>query len=82
MSAKWRVVVQVKTKDARGTIRRVTVELPRGDWSMAELQDIGREAAEAGNVLTEESTTVDTRIRFPHSKRPRRCRRGRGEASS
>ena len=60
----WRVVVEVETQSHSGQ-RRVRLELPRGDVDLSDLHALARSTAKAGNVLTEETTAVDVRVRFP-----------------
>ena len=60
----WRARVEVETNASDGH-RSLQLEFPRGEWSLAELHDLARDAAEAGNVLTEETTTVAVRVSFP-----------------
>jgi hypothetical protein len=60
----WRVVVDVETKSPSGK-RSLRLNLPRGDFALSELHDLARDTAEAGNVLTEETTAVDVGVSFP-----------------
>ncbi|MCW2983493.1 MAG: hypothetical protein JWR63_1063 [Conexibacter sp.] len=60
----WRVVVEVETEGSGGR-RSMRLDLPRGDFGLADLHELARGAAEAANVLTEESTAVDVRVSFP-----------------
>jgi hypothetical protein len=65
MAAKdWRVVVEVETDSTDGR-RTLRLDLPRDEWTLDELHDIGRGAAAAAGVLTEETTAVDVRVSFP-----------------
>jgi hypothetical protein len=64
MSEGWRVVVEVETESARGR-RTLLLDLPRGDFDLSELHELARGAAEAGNVLSEETTSVAVRVSFP-----------------
>lgn len=60
----WRVVVDVETESPSGK-RSLRLDLPRGDFDLSQLHDLARDAAEAGNVLTEETTAVDVGVTFP-----------------
>jgi hypothetical protein len=62
----WRVVVDVEAESPSGN-RSVRLDLPRGDFDLSELHDLARGTAEAGSVLTEETTAVGVRVSFPGS---------------
>jgi hypothetical protein len=64
MSGDWRVVVEVETESASGH-RTLRLDLPRGDFDLRELHGLARSTAEAGNVLSEESTAVSVHVSFP-----------------
>lgn len=63
--ANWRVVLEVETEDGAGTRRRMLLDLPRADFSLADLHELSRGAAEASNVLTDETTEITIRVAFP-----------------
>jgi hypothetical protein len=60
----WRVVVEVETDspDGRHALR---LDIPRDRWTLPDLHELARTAAEAASVLTEESTAVCVRVSFP-----------------
>jgi hypothetical protein len=64
MPEDWRVVVEVETESASGR-RTLRLDLPRGDFDLSELHELARGAAEAGNVLSEETTSVMVSVSFP-----------------
>jgi hypothetical protein len=41
------------------------LDLPRQDFELPTLHELVRDAAEAGNVLTEETADIDVRVTFP-----------------
>jgi hypothetical protein len=64
----WRIVVEVETDSPSGP-RTLRVELPRERWTLAELHELARGAAEASSVLSEETTTASVRVDFPEDGR-------------
>jgi len=61
----WRVLLDVQTEDRDGVRRRMLLDLPRQDFELPMLHELVRDAAEAGNVLTEETADLDVRVTFP-----------------
>jgi hypothetical protein len=61
----WRVVLEVETEDGAGTRRRMLLDLPRSDFTLTDLHELARGAAEASNVLTDETTEITVRVAFP-----------------
>ena len=64
MSETPRVMIDIETEGSSG-VRRMRLDLPRGDFTLEELHELARGAAESANVLMDESTAVSIRVNLP-----------------
>jgi hypothetical protein len=58
-----RVVVTIRTIND-GEPHVLTVDIPRGQWTIEELHDLARQTADAAGVISETTTEVDVAVRF------------------
>jgi hypothetical protein len=60
-----RALITITTETLYDERHALTLDTPRGDWSLNDLHELARTAAESVGILGEHATAVDISVSYP-----------------